>query len=447
MESQPQTQSAVLEIAWTRFAQLDAAAGKRARAHLNLRRWVAIMGVLATFFAITTEMYPANFPVLGVVTLKILLVLSPILASLLAAYINKFYSSGDWLITRAASEEILKNIYIYRTILQNTTSRRNWLEKRLQENQRSVYNGMNGELTLEPYFGIIPPPPRFEAQDPNNDSGFHDLTGDEYFTFRLDDQLAWHIMKVIDRQRERRRLQLFILGSGAAGAILAAVGAAFDGPFILWVALAAAFTSAFIGWEELRSLDLVVRNYSKVIMELNILSDHWRTLTSDERTQSEFNRMVRSTEQILWSRNVEYIKAMQEALEESNLEEEAGLINRVIQEQRDSDKRFKKSMEDAVVNKAQESLAEAEEVLAEAYENALSTLVEEASSEIVQQELAAMQHAVQEIAQEAAEQFGLWARLEKIAVEFEGVEIGPNTPPGVLNDLIKRYPKSQQPKG
>ena len=72
-------------------------------------------------------------------------------------------------------------------------------------------------------------------------------------------------------------------------------------------------------------------------MELNILFDHWKNLEGEERNQTEFYKMVHSTEDILWGQNVEYIKAMQEALRESDLEEEASLVNRVIKEQRDSD--------------------------------------------------------------------------------------------------------------
>ncbi|MBK8780632.1 MAG: hypothetical protein IPO22_02250 [Anaerolineales bacterium] len=133
----------------------------------------------------------------------------------------------------------------------------------------------------------------------------------------------------------------------------------------LWVALSASFTAAFIGWQELRNLDAVVRNYSKVRMELGILYDHWKSLDESEKTQTEFFTMVKSTENILWSQNVEYIKAMQEALKESDLDEEAGLINRVIKEARESDERLKQSMEDAVVDFTRERLGESEETLTE----------------------------------------------------------------------------------
>jgi hypothetical protein len=443
METQNQKYEPILKVAWTKFGQLDTVSGKRSKAYENMRRWIAIFGVLSTLFAILTALYPSGYPAIGGFILKLLLIASPVMASVLAAYVNKSFSSGDWLITRAGAEEALKNIYIYRTILKNTPTRRAWLEKRLNETQRSVYRGMNGELVMETYKGALPPPLRFNPKDPNSDTGFHDLTGEEYFKYRLEDQLTWHVKKVNQKQKERARLQLIILGAGAAGALFAALG----GQFTLWVALAASLTTTFIGWQELRNLDLVVRNYSKVIMELNIISDHWLNLEEGEQTQTEFYKMVENTEKILWSRNVEYIKAMQEALKESDLEEEASLINRVIQEQRNSDRLFKKDMEDAIFEQTASSMEETEETLSETFKETLGTLAEEASSEVVQAELAAMRDAIREVGEDLAARMGLSSALDTIANEFDGVEIGRNTPTSILNNYISLYPKTSEVKG
>ena len=58
METQTQKVSPILEVAWTRFAQLDALSLKRSKSHIRLRWWVATLGVLATLFAILTEIVP-----------------------------------------------------------------------------------------------------------------------------------------------------------------------------------------------------------------------------------------------------------------------------------------------------------------------------------------------------------------------------------------------------
>jgi prophage DNA circulation protein len=258
------------------------------------------------------------------------------------------------------------------------------------------------------------------------------------------DQLNWHVRQVNKANTERTRLYWFILIAGGLGSVLAALG----GTFSLWVALTASLTSALIGWQQLRDRDTIVRNYSKVVMELTILSEHWNNLEPEERTDAEFFNMVNSTEDILWSQNVEYIKAMQEALTDASLEKEASLIHRVIQESVEADARFKKSLEDSLVNYAADSMTESQKALADRYQKTLGTLSEEASSELVQAELAAMGQAVSQAAQIiAARAAGLSGKLKDIAEEFSEVEIGKDTPMSVLNAILERYPISGEIKG
>ena len=224
METQNQESAApILKVAWTKFGQLDAVSGKRSKAYESMRRWIAVFGVLSTLFAILTMLYPSNFPAVGGLVLRVLFVSSPILASALAAITNYIFSSGDWLITRAGAEEMLKEIYDYRTILKNTPTRRAWLEKKLGEIQRSVFRGMNGELVLEPYKGALPPPSRFNPKYPNSDPGFQRSNRGRIFQLQLENQLTWHIRKVNQKQKERIRLQLIII-VGAAGRLVCSIG-------------------------------------------------------------------------------------------------------------------------------------------------------------------------------------------------------------------------------
>jgi hypothetical protein len=445
METQPQQATPILITAWTRYAQFNDASLKRSKAYLRMRRWIIVTGILAVMFAILVETYPANFPVLGSFILKIFLIVSPILGSILASVTSKRFSNGDWLISRAGAEEILKEIYMFRTILQNTPDRRAWLEKRMIEIQRQVYRGMGGEFILKPYEGQIPP--YYHPEYPNSDPGFDDISGDEYYRYRLEDQLSWHIKKINQNEVERTRLLWFIYISAGASAFLVALDGAVEGPFSLWVAFTASLTAGFLAWQELRNMDEIIRNYSKVIMELTIVYDHWDNLEQEERTTVEFNKMVKATEDVLWGQNVEYIKSMQEALSDDSLEREASLVNRVIKESVESNQRFKKAIEDAVVDQTQKSMVASEETLTETFKSALGSLAEEASSELVQAELAAMREAVQDAAQNIAERIGLSSSLKAIQAEFDGVEIDSNTPMSVLNDLMSRYPKTTDAKG
>ena len=434
MATEPQPNVPILKIAWTRYAQLDALSEKRDKPFFRWRRWIAILGVLAALFAVITQAYSEYMPAWLGLFLKILLIATPITASVLAAFVNKFYSGIERLASRAGAEEILKEIYMYRTFYKNKPDRRDWLEKRLTNIQRQVFRGMGGEMVLE-----NPPekiPPYYDPDNPYSDPGFQDLTGSEYVKYRLEDQLAWHIRRVQKHERERTRLQVYILAAGGLGAFLAAMG----GGFSIWVAVTASLGATLIGWQELRNLDSTIKNYSKVIMELMIIYDHWNMLEPEERTDAELFQMVKSTEDVLWNQNIEYIKSMQEVLAQETLEE-AELVNDVLKKAVETDEAFKKHMRDSVVSYASKSMDEARETLEDHFDETLGSLAEEASSELVQQELAAMGQAI------SARVTKLSDSLKQIADEFADVDIGRDTPKEVLNDLLSRYPTTDKVKG
>ena len=444
METTNPKATPILEIAWTRHAHLDVAASQRTKAFLGIRKWITWLAVVATFFAIITQLYfpDSQNPTIPGIIVKIFLVATPVLASILASFTTKFYSNGAWLIYRAGAEEIQKEIYFYRTILQKDPTRRAYLEKRLGEIQRQLFRSLSGEFAFEEYTGQIPK--NYYPNDPNSDPGTHDLTGEEYFKYRLEQQLAWHNRKVNDRKSERRRMTIFILAAGGLGSVLAAWGGALS----IWVALTASITAALIGWQELRNVDSTIKNYSKVVMELTILYDHWQNLEAEERTPAEFYTMVRGCEEVLWSQNMEYIKSMQEALKDADLEKEAGLINRVIKESVASAEQTKQAMADAIVDQTKKTLDETEQKIEETFKATLGSLAEEASSELVQKELEAMSKAAAEMAQTVVSRASsITNHLADIAKEFAHIDIGRDTSKEQLNAILARYPKSNDVKG
>ncbi len=448
METEAPKPAPILSIAWTRYAHLDAISKRRTRGHYRMRRWIALLGVLATLLAILTEtFFQDNLSLVGV-AVKVLFIATPAVASGLAAYASKKYANGDWLITRAGAEEIQKEIYFFRTILQKKASRRAYLEKRLEEIQRHIYRGMNGEFSFDTYNGSIPP--YYYPDDPNSDPGFADLSGEEYFNYRLANQLAWHNKEIGEYKTERDRLTIFILLSGTVGTILAAVAAAAEtlGALSIWVAFTASITAALIGWQELRNIDVIVRNYSKVVLELTMLYDHWENLEAEERTPAEFYKMVRGCEDVLWAQNTEYIKSMQEVLKDMSLEKEASLVNQVLQESVESAERTKQAMRDELLGAAKEGLQSAEQKTEETFKAVLSSLAEEASSEIVQKELEAMSQAVVETVGNVMERAsGFQSSLAQIAQEYAHIDIGRDTTKEELNAILARYPKTNPVKG
>lgn len=441
METETPKPAPVLEIAWTRYAQLDASSLRRTRAYKRLRLTIAALSVLATFFAIIVTRYPRESSALLGVVINNLFIITPIVASLLAALGTRTFANSDWLVTRAAAEEYLKEIYFFRTVLRGNKNRREYLEKRINEIQRQLYRGLGGEFAFRPFPGALPP---YYKPEWGNDSGFNDLNGDEYFKFRLEDQLRWHIKEVNELKRERGILTFLVLAAGGVGSYFAALG----GTWSVWVALTASLAAAIVGWQQLRNVDVVIKNYSKVILELTTLYDHWTNLEPEERTKTEFYRMVRGCEDVLWAQNTEYIRSMQEALKESDLEKEASLVNQVIMESIESDERVRQAMSDDLLEFTRETLQEAEKKVEETFKAALGTLAEEASSELVQQELAAMGQVVSGAAENLTERAStLTSSLTETAHEFAHIEVGRDTSKEELNAILARYPKTGEPKG
>jgi SMODS and SLOG-associating 2TM effector domain 1 len=450
-ETETPNAAPILAVAWLRQANLDAAADRRTQAFYRIRKWIAWLGVLATLFAILTQLPVFSNTALPAVILagyliKGLFVATPIIASIFAAFASKFYSNGSWLIYRAGSEEIKKEIYFYRTVLQNDKTRRAYLEKRLGEIQRQLFRSLGGEFAFEGYEG--PLPHSYNKEDANSDPGFHDLTGEEYFKYRLQHQLNWHNGRVNQRKLWRRWMTIAILSIGGLGALLAAVAAIGDSALTLWVALTSSITAALLGWQELRKVDETIRNYSKVVMELTILSDHWENLEPEERTSVEFYKMVRACEDVLWAQNREYIRSMQEALKEYDTEKEASLVNQIIKDSVESAERVKETMRETFIETNQEFLAETEQQFDETTKAVLGSLAEEASSEIVQKELEAMSKAITEAAENVIERASTFtSSLTQIAQDFSHLEVGRDTPKEELNAILASFPKTNDVKG
>jgi hypothetical protein len=445
MEIEAPKPTPILMTAWSKYAHLNAASVRRSGANFRFRYWIIVLGVLATLFAILTQIFfsapDADKTAPGLIV-KIMFVTTPILASVLAAFTAKFYANGNWLILRSAAEEIKKEIYIYRSIMQKKAQRRSILEKRLEQIQRGLFRSLAADFSFEKYDGPIPP--SYKPDDPDSDPGFSDLTGDEYFRYRLKNQLDWHNRKINQYKYERRSMTIYILAAGGLGSVFAAWG----GGLSLWVALTSSITAALIGWQELRRVDTIIRNYSRVVVELTILSDHWLNLEQEERTPAEFYKMVRDTEEVLWSQNVQYTRFMQEALQESDLNKESALINRVINESLNSAERTKQAMTDEIVEFTKETLQENEQIIEETLSEALGSLAEEASSELVQKELEAMRKAVTGMAENAVEKVSTVSI--SLADSIKGLvhgDIGRDTPSEELNTVLASLPTTNDVKG
>ncbi len=358
----------LLETAWRRYAALDENAKIVQTQFLRMRWVMAVLGVLAVLFAILVDNYFSDTTKIVGIVFRGLLILSPIVVSVIAAFSNRFQQGQKYISYRAAAEAILKEIYLYRTVNKHSAARDRKLSDRLAAIQRDLFRGAGGELVLTEFRGDVPP--YYYSDDPNSDSGFADLTGEQYLKFRLEDQLNWHKKKNLELQRTRKIIQWAILAFGGIGAFLAAWP---SGSFAAWVALTSAIATALVGWEELRGLDMRVGNYSQVILELDIIRDWWLALDQGMRTEKENAELAKQTEKILFDKNLEWASAMRKALAEAD-DGEAELVEDFIEEGRAATARIKETLYTEVDELAEEGLEEAVERVETVIEDSAAAL-------------------------------------------------------------------------
>jgi hypothetical protein len=409
----------ILKAAWERYAQLNTMSRRRSKSFRWLRVAIAALGILATLLAILTDLaareqgwlqqqpFFVQYRVGIEQVLRVFFIAVPIIASLLAAFGSRAFRNGDWLITRAAAEEYLKEIYLYRTDRQKRKkgerkNRAEILVDRLYDIQDRLYRALGGELTLAPYKGRVPP--YYDPKDPESDNGYDDLDGEAYFRLRLKDQLDWHQKRVNDYQRERERVTWFILLAGGIGSFFAAWGQSLS----IWVALTASIAAAFIGWQELRNIDAIIRNYSKVVVELTRIQDEWLALKPDERKPKKFHNMVDETEEVLWSQHQAYIRSQQQAVQEAlETDEELDTLESTMEDEiRDSADKVLKGSKRAVPAPIKEALvsaaAEASAGAVEPKLEAMGQVVADAA-ETMQEHASAMSEDLQGVSEDLAE--------------------------------------------
>jgi tetratricopeptide (TPR) repeat protein len=314
-------QTSALDIAWQRQVELSTKADEASRRYLRLRDWVIALGVLATLLAILTDVHSGSKPLGQMVDsiFRVGLILAPIIATAVLAFANKFQQGERWLALRTGAEEIKKEIFLYRTILQYQEKREQWLSERVADIQRRVFDAVGGDLILNAT-GVGSG--SWAGQGNRRDPGNTDLLADEYLHYRLEDQLDWHGKKAEGLKARRVRLQVGIYAFGGLSTLLAGLANIPEfGGLGIWVALTSSLGAGLAAWLELRQIDSTITNYSHVTNELQIIRDHWRSLPQAERTGDEFFRLVTATEKVIWSQHNQFISEMRQAVAQLRGEE------------------------------------------------------------------------------------------------------------------------------
>ena len=309
----------ILQRAWQRFAVYDFNAIRHQRSFDWLQFFILALGVVAVFLALLqAQLFGIEEPAATADhfwydMLHYAIIVAPILISVLLAASNRFKAGNKWIMLRAASESIKREIYRYRArsgIYSNKETTRTTREAKLAEKLKEITGRLTktavNEAALRPYSGPIPPVMYGAAAA---DDGVSYLSPSEYITVRLGDQFNYFNLKTNRLERKLKRLQWGIYIIGGVGTLLAAVG------FELWVALSTSLAAAFATYLEYRQTENTLIIYNQVATDLDNILSWWLGLSAAEQANpTNQSLLVEQTEEALADELKGWVKQMTDAL-------------------------------------------------------------------------------------------------------------------------------------
>jgi SLOG in TRPM, prokaryote/SMODS and SLOG-associating 2TM effector domain 1/SMODS and SLOG-associating 2TM effector domain 3 len=298
----------VLKEAWQRFATYDQLAVRLRRMFTRFQALILLLGVIATLLALIDNQVKES-------ALHWTVVIVPILISVLIAVASRRAVGQRWVMLRAAAESIKGGIYRYRTLesvpakdqataatigRQHFASELDAIETRLMQTEAS-----GGPLT--PYRGPLPPQMYGAGSD---DDGLSPLGADRYLQIRVGDQLAYFHRRIRTLNTRRNLLQCLAIGSGAAGAILAAAR------LEVWIGLTGGASAAALAYLGYLQVDNTIVTYNQTASRLAALQRGWRALRPAQQNGAAFKRLVTSCEAALATELSGWVQQMNDALQD-----------------------------------------------------------------------------------------------------------------------------------
>jgi hypothetical protein len=298
----------VLKDAWRTFATYDGLATRMRRSFGLFQAAILGLGVLATLLALIHE-------ALGGAALHWAVVAAPILASVLIAVANRRATGKRWVLLRGAAEALKAEIYRYRTRTglygetelpdHDPANRPGVLADQLERISVQLVQTDVGSGPITPYDGPLPPPMYGSAQD---DDGLSAIGPQRYLQIRIGDQLAYFHGRIDRLDRRRTVFQLLAIGTGGAGAILAAAG------LEIWIGLTTAIAGAAIAHLAYLQVDATIVAYNQSATRLAALQREWTADRGTDQDQARFEDLVRRGEEVLTTELGGWVQQMNEAL-------------------------------------------------------------------------------------------------------------------------------------
>ena len=327
----------VLRQAWRRFAAIDAAAIRQQSDFMRSQWRILALAVAAVSLAILhmllldpqAAMASAGlgfFDTLGAARDRglldagrwllekatgLVLIVVPIGTSVMIAATNRFKPGKRWVLLRSAAEQIKREIYRYRLRAVGydvDDTREKKLSEAVEDITRRLARTEANTTALPIHTGPIPPE---NAASPRDD-GLSPLSTDQYVRLRLEDQLSFYRRKSVGLEVELSRLHWWVLGAGAAGTLLAAIG----GSAVIWIALSTALASACMTYLGYRQVETTLVGYNQTATDLDNILSWWTALEPDEQARRDnIEALASHTEQVLADELAGWTQRMTDALE------------------------------------------------------------------------------------------------------------------------------------
>ena len=307
--------SDALTSAWAKYCTYNANAIYFQKIFLNLRQAILGIGVVATALAVFyTEHYQCENKDIdpmtlyrerpGIFVLWLLVIAAPILAGALTLGAKKLDRGNAWVLLRGAAEDLLSEIFFYRTRTGDYAPDREAGPTRHLARQTERIARHLAEAA-----SFWPMPKRPSSLQEMSGDPSRTLDADAYIEHRIQDQLSFFRKKcgIFDRSTYRSHWAAILLG--AMGALLAAVNLVYLVPVTL--ALSAAISSR----TQLRDEDKVLLSYARTETRLENVLVWWSGVPRAERgTQRSLEDLVGRTGAILRRENASWLDTMRENL-------------------------------------------------------------------------------------------------------------------------------------
>ncbi|KAJ9458118.1 Transient receptor potential cation channel trpm [Diplonema papillatum] len=388
---QSATYDQTLYNAWAKYATWEENSQYCRALFIQLQILVLALGIMAiglsifqTFLQLQypgetginkTGAHSAHSSIIGQIYtwIGLVVVILPVGLSLVEAIENKLNAGGRWVALRAASETLLREIYLYRTqtlAYSNAAVRASQekamhsaidhcsvqdedeqeslpedhpdgtVDRKIEENLSKadckpfksrqerlghwveiligdLQDSDCGKNSLQDYAGPLPPHHILL----NNDNGWADLTPEEYVAYRLQPLIARYERAAKHYETYVETFTIFNYLLGALGTLLAALSSmppVEEYNLQAWVALTTGVSNALTRYMDYARMDFLQKKSNKMRMELQDVQSWWDSRKGSEAgTQHVRNGLVTQVESLVTGELIEWSGQMKKAMDKS----------------------------------------------------------------------------------------------------------------------------------